>query len=204
VIWRVIAFVLAVVLPNMAAADFWPGFYRVVNVASDDQLNIRTGPSAGADLNGGYAPGETMIEVTGLDETRRWARVNLREQTGWVALRYLERQSTATEGFDQPLFCYGNEPFWSIDLRPGGLSQFEVFGVAVETFATNASVPTQGNMCRGAITGQGIQRGGFVAMLSLEDCHDGMSDRSFGIRVDVLLDQGNQSALYSGCCALSQ
>ena len=40
--------------------------------------------------------GATYIEVVGFDENREWARINVEEQSGWVAARFLTRRA------DQP------------------------------------------------------------------------------------------------------
>jgi hypothetical protein len=93
----------------LADAD-GPGYFRVVNVAADDVLNIRAEPSArsvrlgrippGADCvrNLGCRGGLSLAELTELSEAERaarlrqnprWCRVEYQGITGWVAGRYL-------------------------------------------------------------------------------------------------------------------
>jgi uncharacterized protein YraI len=93
----------------LADAD-GPDYFRVVNVAANDVLNIRAEPSArsarlgsippGADCvrNLGCRGGLSLAEFTELNEAERaarlrqnprWCRVEYQGITGWVAGRYL-------------------------------------------------------------------------------------------------------------------
>lgn len=93
----------------LAEAD-GPDFYRVVDVAADDVLNIRAEPDASAQKVGSIPPGADCVrnlgcrgglsfeEFTTLDdaekasrlkENPRWCRIEYRGTTGWVAGRYL-------------------------------------------------------------------------------------------------------------------
>jgi SH3-like domain-containing protein len=97
----------------LAEAD-GPDYYRVVNVAQSDVLNIRAQPTAkarkigeippGADCvrNLGCQGGLTLHEFTTLSEAQkaqrlrdnpRWCQVEYRGTTGWVAGRYLAEGS---------------------------------------------------------------------------------------------------------------
>jgi hypothetical protein len=97
----------------LAEAD-GPDYYRVVNVAQSDVLNIRAQPTAkarkigeippGADCvrNLGCQGGLTLHEFTTLSEAQkaqrlrnnpRWCKVEYRGTTGWVAGRYLAEGS---------------------------------------------------------------------------------------------------------------
>jgi hypothetical protein len=99
--------------PARAEAD-GPDYYRVVNVAENDMLNIRSQPTAKARKIGEIAPGAdcvrnlgcqgglTLHEFTTLSEAQkaqrlrenpRWCKVEYRGVTGWVAGRYLAEGS---------------------------------------------------------------------------------------------------------------
>ncbi len=39
-------------------------------------------------------------------------------------------------------------------------------------------------------------------MLSLASCSDGMSDREYGLRLDLLLGTSDERTLLSGCCSI--
>jgi uncharacterized protein YraI len=97
----------------LAEAD-GPDYYRVVNVAQNDVLNIRSQPTAkapkigeipaGADCvrNLGCRGGLTLHEFSTLSEAQkaerlrqnpRWCQVEYRGISGWVAGRYLAEGS---------------------------------------------------------------------------------------------------------------
>ena len=97
----------------LAEAD-GPDYYRVVNVAENDVLNIRAQPTAqapkigeipaGADCvrNLGCRGGLTLHEFSTLSEAQkaerlrqnpRWCQVEYRGISGWVAGRYLAEGS---------------------------------------------------------------------------------------------------------------
>jgi hypothetical protein len=62
--------------------------FRVVNVRSDDVLNVRSGPSADFAIVGGLPPGSRGIAIT--DACRSaWCPVQHRSTTGWVNSVYL-------------------------------------------------------------------------------------------------------------------
>jgi hypothetical protein len=62
--------------------------FRVVNVRSDDVLNVRSGPSADFDVVGELPPGSRGIAVTSACRSR-WCPVQHRSASGWVNSAYL-------------------------------------------------------------------------------------------------------------------
>jgi uncharacterized protein YraI len=99
----------------LAEAD-GPDFYRVIDVAADDVLNIRAEPDPGAAKVGEIPPGAdcvrnlgcrgglTLQEFTTLSEAEqaerlrqnpRWCQVEYQGVTGWVAGRYLAEGACA-------------------------------------------------------------------------------------------------------------
>ena len=58
---------LALATPGMATVDTWPALYDVAFVASDDVLNIRSGPGASFDIIGSLAHDAEGVEVTARD-----------------------------------------------------------------------------------------------------------------------------------------
>lgn len=193
------ALVLAL-LSGSAAAQGMPALHDVIGVASDDVLNVRSGPDAGSARIGALAPGATGIEVVELSGTG-WGRVNVDEGSGWVSLRYLARHP------DQPpvperLTCFGTEPFWSL-VREGNAARYatpddpEVL-LAV-AWSTESSVPG-----RFALGLQGPDQS-LRAVIRRELCSDGMSDRVYGMSVDLVIDGGTDGpALLAGCCTLAR
>ena len=58
---------LALATPGMATVDTWPALYDVAFVASDDVLNIRSGPGASFDIIGSLAHDAVGNQLTRLD-----------------------------------------------------------------------------------------------------------------------------------------
>lgn len=194
---RVAVLALALVLPLAAGAESLPALYDVTGVAAEDVLNIRAEGMADAALVGTLAPDAKGVEV--VEEHRGWGLVNTGEGSGWVNMIYL-RPQPGPEWFSlqSPMRCLGTEPFWSLGLAP-------------ETGAAIFSTPEAGDRFV-TLTGRwpGDARGGSAAV-SLPDgfavmsggyCSDGMSDRAFGIRVDLFLT-GESGGRLSGCCTLA-
>ena len=62
---------------------------RVVQLLEGDELKIRLEPNASAEELGALQS-RAFIEVTGANADGSWSRVNIEEQTGWVATRFIE------------------------------------------------------------------------------------------------------------------
>ena len=86
-----------------------PTLFDVTDVADDDVLNIRTRPSAGAEILGSLAPDARGVEVVAHDASGRWAQINTGEHSGWVALRYLAYRTDVWEpgALPEALRCIG-------------------------------------------------------------------------------------------------
>lgn len=74
-----------------------PGYYyRVVNVQSDDVLNIRSGPGVQYPISGFIPPSGTNIQITGVSmyvNESLWVPIMYKEVTGWVNKYYLAEQA---------------------------------------------------------------------------------------------------------------
>ena len=76
-----------------------PALYVVANVAHDDVLNVRSGPSADFDVVGELQPGSRGVSITGMCRSL-WCPVQHESTSGWVNRIYL-----ANEG---PLSAYAS------------------------------------------------------------------------------------------------
>jgi uncharacterized protein YraI len=65
------------------------GTYRVVDVADDDALNVRSGPGPGYGVVASLPPDEGCIIQTG-QRVGSWVRIEAQSLKGWVNRRYLE------------------------------------------------------------------------------------------------------------------
>ena len=165
-----------------------PTLFDVTGVAASDVLNIRAAPDASAEIIGTLSPAARDIEVVGYDETGRWARINTGERSGWAAFRYLAYQVEVwTPGTLPPtLHCLGNEPFWSF--QPTGDSVVVSTPDAPDSMMRIEQVVATGIFRdpRRSVTAQG-ERLRMTAVIVPKACSDGMSDRSYGLDVTVIL-----------------
>jgi len=208
---RLLVFVLAFLSTPALAQEIYPALHDVAGVAADDVLNIRTEPSASAQIIGTFSPWETDIEVVALSPNGRWGRVNAGEQAGWASMRFLARQpgQTADDWSNAlapvTLRCSGTEPFWSLVLYPGGTFEY------TDPFRRDGT-PMAGSYTRLQSTSSTNKRGmfgmasGFPIWLSgaitTEICSDGMSDQDYGFAIDLALGDPTGGQLASGCCRL--
>lgn len=198
----VLAMVMA--LPIAAQAQEVPGLFEVVGVAADDTLNVRTGPGAGFDVIGEFAPDASGIEVTQIDWESGWGRVNFQETAGWVSMAYLgELPLQRVEGLPRPLICYGTEPFWDIEFRGDDSAVLSVFGELAATFPEVAPVPASNLLGRSGLMA-GAEGQSLHAVVTTRSCSDGMSDRLFGYEINMILDIGEGVGVWSGCCTVAQ
>ncbi|GGG80295.1 hypothetical protein GCM10011415_32070 [Salipiger pallidus] len=176
-----------------------PALYDVTDVASDDVLNVRAAPEAGAEILGALPFAQTRTEVTALSDDGSWGRVNLREQAGWVNMRYMARQQGSTIGEGAAFSCYGTEPFWSLIHTPGGtFSWSDIEGNNLELSASSPEpVPGAGHVAHASGPGQKAS----IAIKPVQACSDGMSDRLFGLEALVTLT-GKRDGTYRGCCSV--
>ncbi|WP_264211842.1 COG3650 family protein [Leisingera thetidis] len=188
---------LSTILP--ALAQDYPALFQVTGVAANDVLNIRSTPSASSPVIGAYSPDQSSIEVVAPDGSGTWGQVNTGETSGWVALRYLTREQAVSEHLrSAPFACFGTEPFWSLNVSPGGTAKFST-PESVGTLDTGELKTAAGRLDRyvlGLASGQ-------AAVIRHETCSDGMSDRVYGLSADLLLQQDGIELL-SGCCSLAE
>ena len=196
---------LAAASPAAATQEYiLPTLFDVTGVAAHDVLNIRAAPDASAEIIGTLSPNARNVEVVGHDETGRWARINLDERSGWAALRYLAYQTDVwTPGTLPPtLHCLGNEPFWSF--RPSGDTVTFSTPDAPESMMRIEQVLATGVFRdpRRLVTAQGESLRMSAVMVPTA-CSDGMSDRSYGLDVTVILDRRGEPQMLTGCCSIA-
>jgi uncharacterized membrane protein len=185
-----------------------PGYYRVTGVATKDVLNIRQEPDAKSPIIGELAHDARPIEVLETVEEggSPWGRVHAADSSGWVAMKFLAPHAVAlVAGTQAPegLSCAGTEPFWSASLAADGGIEFAEPDADKRNYSPAGATTAVGRDSRFALFGRS---GGGEAILVLargELCSDGMSDRDFNWRADLLLRKGDGTvAAYEGCCLL--
>lgn len=195
---RALALLLLLALPAQAQEARLPALFDVAGVAQDDVLNIRERPRGTSGIMGELRPDATGVEVIELSESGDWGRVNLYDQTGWTAMRFLRRQPGQAVGETPEIqVCYGTEPFWSLDLRetsPGLTTPLADLSMDPPSIA-----PVGGRSEPWSVIGE-TEHGPIYGILSRRLCSDGMSDALLGFEIN-LIEVGYGS--YTGCCTLA-
>jgi len=194
--------ILAAAGAARATQDAFPALYDVVDVASNDVLNVRAAPSPSADIVGALDWNARGIEVIEMAPGVDWGLVNTREASGWVSLRYMRRRAGQWMGaFPEVASCFGTEPFWSLTRGAGSWTLDRAGEPAVswrETWRGAAS----GRRDRHGIALQGVTGTSASGVIAYEACGDGMSDRSYGLSLDLIMVGPNGGSMLSGCCTL--
>lgn len=192
---------IAILWSGVACADGLPAIYSVVGVSTEDVLNVRSEPDAGAYLVGSIEPEAEAVEVVGVS-ANGWGLVNSSKGSGWVNMRFLALETPFSWPQDQ-LFCFGTEPFWDAEIgetrngpeiRLGNLDGESIFGAAV----LNSSANLLGRYSAFAAATDGSNISAFIRR---EQCSDGMSDRAYGLSIDIIARNGEVHV--SGCCSLT-
>lgn len=195
----------AALLADGHEPDSFPVLGNVVNVASDDVLNIRIDPDHQSELLGELAHDATNVEIVGTDETGRWGLINSYEASGWVRLSFIDiPEQPKWHHFETPLTCFGTEPFWDFELNVGAtearyrdldmkLTEYEV------TWTSEIAARQGGTIGLGA----GDLNRGFSAVIENQMCHDGMSDRENALRLRLFIHENGEAYGLDGCCGLS-
>lgn len=192
----ILTLLLLLALP-LRAEDF-PATFAVTGVAANDVLNIRARPDAGAAIIGAIGPDATGVEVLGT--SGNWAIVNTEEGSGYASLRFLAREpSPAWHALETPLTCLGTEPFWSLEIDPGAgttryLTPEDQSPLPEPITALWPAEPWAQSAAVGLADG--------LAVMTGAECSDGMSDRAYGIAVDIFRAGPDGASRVSGCCSL--
>lgn len=88
-------------LPDVAQAQMGPDYWQVTGVASDDTLNVRTGPGTSNRVIA-LAPNGAVFRNLGCrgEGNGRWCQVETPDgsTSGWVAGRFLQESGAPTQG----------------------------------------------------------------------------------------------------------
>lgn len=195
------ALIAATLFAETAFAQDFPALYDVIRVRPDDRLNVRSLPGRSGRVVGGLDSDATGIEITGLNPSGTWGRVNLEEGVGWVSMAFLERQAGQDDGFPDVAACYGTEPFWNLTRTDSGLvfkSLNGIEGTLTERWSGQPARRDRKALIATAAPGR------MTAVISRQECSDGMSDRIYGFGIDIVAEFGPEPVMWSGCCSLSR
>ncbi|MWD27935.1 SH3 domain-containing protein [Aquicoccus sp. SCR17] len=197
---RLALLLLCLLLPAVASAQDLPALYAVTGVAADDVLNLRDAPRASGQKIGTLAPDATGVEVTAIRDG--WGRVNAGPRAGWASMRYLAREAPDAEVLTRRLSCAGTEPFWSLDITQGARVRFEPADGPAQEAAAGTLRPAEGWRDAFVLPLEAGEGGLSAVILHRRQCSDGMSDRAFGLSVDLLTGAAPDPLLRTGCCSL--
>lgn len=185
----------------LAQGSVLPALYDVTGVAENDVLNVREAPDASARIVSELAPGRTGIEVVAFNDDRSWGKVNVSESSGWVSMAFMTQQPGQIPGdkLPTPMWCYGTEPFWSLEIRADKAIFTDESTGADPMTSLRASVEDLPWSPRGNFVA-----GDAIGFVSREACSDGMSDRDYGWRVDFIRTANGTPKPFSGCCSLQK
>lgn len=191
----------ATLCAGIAHADGLPAIHAIVGVSEGDVLNVRAAPNASSDLRGSFEPNAQSIEVVKVS-ANGWGLVNSGEGSGWVNMRFLELR-TPFQWPPAALACFGTEPFWDVQIKDAGdgheMTLSTLDGESVSGAANlNSSANILGRYSAFASLPSGND---IAALLRREQCSDGMSDRAYGLSVEVIARSG--AVHLSGCCSVS-
>lgn len=197
---------LLMAMPLTALAqDRLPNLYDVTVVETWDKLNVRAAPDGKAKIIGRLSSTAKGIELVGRDASGKWGRVNVDEQSGWVALRFLKPHESVWKAASLPLSltCSGTEPFWSLTTVENGLVLNEPEQperrLALRKVMDRG---IEGDPMRGMIAGDDAGR--LTAVMQPRQCSDGMSDLRYALAVTLILEgQDMPSRMLTGCCSIA-
>ena len=193
---RALVTVLCLLAGAALADPMFPVLYDVSGVAADDRLNLRADPSADAARVGDLAPDAVGVEAVAIDDTGRWLLIGQGEISGWAAVRYLRPHPIDPSlHLTRRLSCGGTEPFWNLAVTQGETARLSQYGGA-EAALPAAPLRPSANRTDRFFLNLGPRHS---AILSAQSCSDGMSDRVFGLEINLVID--NVEVL-SGCCTL--
>ena len=198
---RVVLTFLFCLITTFAHAQDLPALYRVVNVAPDDLLNMRQDPTSASIVLDTLAPTAENVEVIEFNAAGTWGRVNLREASGWVFMKYLAPMPAGEFALGRALSCLGTEPFWHLEIDQAETSVFSAIDAQKIEFNQFALFPSENQRMNYAFQ---AESGSSVAFGSIQNtiCSDLMSDRLYGLSVTLLLQVSGEKRALSGCCSL--
>lgn len=200
------AFVLIFLFSGMASfaqSNSLPAFYNVTGIEAEDVLNIRAAPQLSASILSTLPHDAANLEIVARDPSGAWGQIAFGESNGWVSLEFLSRQAGQPEDeLPRPLSCFGNEPFWNLTLprgEPAKITRIDSDPILIDTLDP---VTSANQTDRYAVFGQGEEQV-FTFIFHRDQCSDQMSDRAFGMSVDVFMTEQSGVSYVTGCCSLT-
>ncbi|VAW59385.1 hypothetical protein MNBD_GAMMA08-986 [hydrothermal vent metagenome] len=195
-------FVLLLISYNLNASN-----YRVVDVHSNDSLNVRSNAAYKSDVVGALKYDAENIILTGEKIQKGkslWVEIKYKDITGWVNSRYLSEQVVPTKSgtnvFIKNLNCNGSEPDWVLkfDVHKN-IIEFESLSFSKQMFLSQSVKASKNNTNKWFVTAKAIKGKEKlnISIIETNQCSDDMSD--FVYRYSMIINTID-NGVYSGCC----
>ncbi|MEM9792357.1 MAG: hypothetical protein AAF848_05395 [Pseudomonadota bacterium] len=186
---------LFVIVLMIAASAAWADIPGLYSVNPDAPRALRENPRATSVISDRLPDERDTVEVTELSDNGDWARILHGEGNAWMPLDALSALETTGGRFENPLYCAGTEPFWTLRTENDALV-FDEMGEPSANFEVQTRA-TSGNTTAHELA----VADSLSVIVRAAACSDGMTDRSYGLSVNLVL-RGAQTQLLSGCCTL--
>ncbi|MDD2868291.1 SH3 domain-containing protein [Neomegalonema sp.] len=187
----------------------FPRYARVSGVPANDTLKVRAEPRAQAQQLGELRPESNTLEVLETNADESWSRILWQGGDAWVSSRYLSPVEPARiRGSRAPvgLHCSGTEPFWSLKIEDERTLSFSSPENPAGTRLGLSSVSPSPNGDATLFNALPAGPERFTAIIAPAQCSDGMSEATYGWRVDLIRALEGPGApppsLFGGCCRL--
>jgi uncharacterized membrane protein len=189
--------------PTLAFAQTLPALFSVSGIEEDGILNIHAEPSSFSQAVESYAWDARDIEIVALDDSGEWGQININETTAWVPMKNMEEQFSAGNTLlPRPLVCFGNEPFWTLDLGNNPFAELGWLDGVTLRFSGLYTISSESRTGRYMMLAENTGRS-LHAFVERKSCNDGMSDRAYGLDMNLLIRDGDKTMYFAGCCSIS-
>lgn len=193
-----------------------PALYDVSGLDVGETLNVRAAPELQSEILGVLPASTRLKEIVALNDSGDWGRINFGESAGWVSMKFMkDAGGPRWWARDLPLSCYGTEPFWSAVIfrsDPGSLELEDMSGASPyrRTMALGRFQRAWGNpqwdKPMNAVMSFSSGSEAAIAVIRADACNDGMSDRQFGLSINLFLESGDgassSGSYLGGCCSI--
>lgn len=197
-------FLTGFITSQAQSRPYIPALFDVQKLASDDVLNVRKTPDAGSDVVGTLAYDAKSVEVVALSEDGKWGLVNSDGySTGWVLLRLMVQtvSDPVSTDFERDLWCFGDEPFWTMDVRSAGTGELSLMGEVEPLSRSYVARARNRGFAKQLITATG-ESGDVTGFLQPTQCWN--NDGVFGYSIAILHRRNEENLFVEGCCSLSK
>ena len=199
------ALACALALPAAAQDGPLPALFAVTGVDAGDTLNVRAAPDPSAPVLFDLAAGATGVEIVRVEQDgagRPWGLVGAPEAAGWTAMRFLARTTPADLPWLSEMRCSGTEPFWSFALDRTDDALYEGMEGDADAVLLSSRTRSRNAPASYGFTGEGAF-GPASGIVTRQACSDGMSERAYGLSLELLMSTPGGTDHVTGCCRLA-